>query len=121
MKITFALFILLLVGLNYQILQAQGKTSKNKQEVLIKTSSECDMCKIAIEEGLAFTKGVKFAELTVETKIAKIIYNPKKTNVAKLKEAISKIGYDADEVLADPKAYEALPECCKKGAHDPKQ
>jgi hypothetical protein len=28
--------------------------------------------------------------------------------------AISKLGYDADSIPADPKAYEKLNACCKK-------
>ena len=36
--------------------------------------------------------------------------------VEKLKKAISLIGYDADEVIADTKAHDALPGCCQKSA-----
>jgi hypothetical protein len=45
-----------------------------------------------------------------------IVYNPKKTNPEQLKKVISSVGYDADEMLADKKAYDALPPCCKKDA-----
>ena len=76
------------------------------------------MCKMRIEEALAYTKGIKKSELNVETKIATIFYNPKKTDIQKLREAIAKVGYDADEVLANQKAYDELPACCKKGGHD---
>jgi hypothetical protein len=42
-----------------------------------------------------------------------IYYNSKKTTLQTIKEGISKLGYDADEVKADPKAYESLDGCCK--------
>ena len=31
-----------------------------------------------------------------------------------LRTAVQKTGYDADEATADNRAYERLPECCKK-------
>ena len=42
-----------------------------------------------------------------------IYYNSKKTTLQAIKKGISKLGYDADEVKADPKAYESLDGCCK--------
>ena len=85
------------------------------KEVKIKTSAVCGMCKSRIERNLAFEKGVKEATLDVDTKIVTIKYNAAKTDVAKLKANIIKTGYDADEAVADPKGYEKLPGCCKKG------
>lgn len=87
------------------------------KEVKIKTSAVCEMCKARIERNLAFEKGVKEATLDVESKVVTIKYNPAKTDVAKLKANINKTGYDADELPADPKGYEKLPSCCKKGGH----
>ena len=40
-------------------------------------------------------------------------YNAKKTDLQTIKTAISKLGYDADELKADPEAYENLDGCCK--------
>ncbi len=88
------------------------------KEVKIKTSAVCEMCKARIERNLAFEKGVKEATLDVSTKVVTIKYNPAKTDVAKLKANITKTGYDADEVTADPKGYEKLPSCCKKDAKE---
>ena len=44
--------------------------------------------------------------------------NTDKTSPEEIKEAISKLGYDADEVKADSAAYNKLPSCCKVGAHE---
>ena len=87
----------------------------NDKEVKIKTSAICGMCKARIERNLAFEKGVKEADLDVKSKVVTIKYNPAKTDVAKLKANISKTGYDAEEVIADPVGYNKLPSCCKKG------
>ncbi len=82
--------------------------------IKIKTSSQCDECKETIEEALAFEKGVKTAELDVETKIVTVTYKKGKTSPEKIRKAISKVGYDADDVPADLKAYSKLDACCKK-------
>ena len=87
------------------------------QTVKIKTSAICEMCKERIEKKLAFTKGVSDVNLDVESKdkVVTVIFNPKKTNVLKLKKAIAEVGYDADEVMAETAGYDKLPGCCKKG------
>jgi len=48
--------------------------------------------------------------------VVTVKFNPKKTNAAKIKQQISKIGYDADEVVANQKSHDALPDCCQKTA-----
>ena len=102
------LFLVLL--LSYQVnAVVPGKV----EEIKIKTSAKCGMCKEKIEETLAFEKGVKRAVLDEKTKIVTVKYDPSKTDSLKIKTAISKAGYDADEVKKDMKAYEKLPKCCK--------
>ncbi|MBL0331032.1 MAG: heavy-metal-associated domain-containing protein [Bacteroidetes bacterium] len=105
--------IILLFVLSAANLKAQNATTA---ELKIKTSSVCDMCKETIEKNMAFEKGVKKSTLDVESKVLIVTYNPQKTTPEKLRMALSKIGYDADDVPADPKAYKKLDACCKKGA-----
>jgi cation transport ATPase len=81
--------------------------------VKIKTSAECDMCKTKIEKEVGLTKGVKRATLDLATRELTVIYNPSKTTVAKIKTVISNAGYDADEVKANNRAKNKLPDCCK--------
>jgi copper chaperone CopZ len=94
---------------------SQEKKKKNYEEVQIQTSAVCGMCEERIEGNIAYEKGVKKVELNNDTKIVTIGYDPRKTSPDNLRTAISKIGYDADNVVADPVAYEKLPGCCKKG------
>ena len=105
--------IILLFVLSAANLKAQNATTA---ELKIKTSSVCDMCKETIEKNMAFEKGVKKSTLDVESKVLIVTYNPQKTTPEKLRIALSKIGYDADDVPADPKAHKKLDACCKKGA-----
>lgn len=94
-----------------------GYGSDPKSEtVKIKTSAICEMCKETIEKKLAFTKGVTESNLNLDDKVVTVIYNPKKTDVQRIKKSISEAGYDADEVVADEKGYGKLPDCCKKDA-----
>lgn len=86
---------------------------KNTQ-IEIKVSSQCSMCKETIERTLAFEKGVVKATLDLETDVVTVVYKTARTTPEKIREAISKAGYDADDIAADPKAYNNLPDCCKK-------
>jgi periplasmic mercuric ion binding protein len=111
MKKNIFLFIFLFVS-------AITFADKPKTEtVKIKTSAICEQCKENIEKKLAFTKGVIDAsvDLDSENKITTVIFNPKKTNADKIRKAIADVGYDADNVLANPVGYEKLEACCKKG------
>ena len=92
---------------------AQDPEPKVK-EIKIQTSAVCGMCEDRLESNLVFEKGVKSVELDDKTKVLTITYKTSKTDPDKLREAVSKLGYDADDVEADPKAYAKLPACCKK-------
>ncbi len=115
MKTHFLTLIILLAGF---ALQAQEKSNSKKdskyETVEIQTSAICGDCKERLEHDLAFEKGVKSVELDDETKVLTIQYKKGKNNKENLKKAVTKVGYDADDLPADPKAYDALPQCCKK-------
>lgn len=109
---------LVLVGYGQQ---KDEKVKANKQEeIKIQTSAQCQMCKDRIESGLSFEKGIKTAILNLEDKVLTVKFRIEKTNADKIRKAVSKLGYDADDIAADPEAYEKLPPCCKKGGHDSK-
>jgi copper chaperone CopZ len=82
--------------------------------VKIQTSAQCGECKAAIEKQLNYEKGVKSAKLDDESKIVTVIYNSEKTNPDILRKSIASIGYDADSIPANPKAYKKLKSCCLK-------
>ena len=84
-----------------------------KQTVIIQTSAQCGDCKERIEGALNYTKGVKFADLDLESKKVTVKFLTKKTSLEKIKAIIAKIGYDADDVKADISAVQKLPKCCQ--------
>jgi len=98
------LLTLLLTGFAY---------AQKTAEMTIKTSVVCGMCKTKIEKELVFEKGVKEVKVDVEKKTVWVKYRSDKSSPEKVKAALSKIGYRADDIKADPKAFEKLPACCK--------
>ncbi len=95
-----------------------GQKMEKNEKIIVKASLQCDMCKERIINNLSFEKGVKDIEVNVEEKTVTVQYDSKKTTPEKIRIAIAKIGYDADDVPADPAAYAKLPRCCQKGGHD---
>ena len=106
MKTIKITLILVMIGI-------AARAQNASDTVRIQTSAICDQCKDRIENDLSFEKGVKTVKLDLESKIVTVIYNPRKTDVQKIREAITKIGYDADTLKADLKSFNKLPQCCK--------
>lgn len=109
---------ILTIGIVLLTLPSLIAQEKKAEKAEILTSAICEMCKETIEYELTFTKGIKFVELDVETKIVTVEYNPKKISVDDIRKSISEVGYNADSVKRDPKAYANLPFCCRDGGHD---
>jgi periplasmic mercuric ion binding protein len=93
---------------------ACAQSDKKLETVTIRASVICGQCKDRIETGLSYEKGVKDVVVDVEKKTVTVKYISSKTNPGEIRTELSKIGYDADDVKADPKAYAKLPSCCKK-------
>ena len=66
------------------------------------------------QKNLRFEKGVKKVSFDVKSHIVIVKFDEAKTTIRNIQVAITKLGYDADSLLADPKAYEKLNACCKK-------
>jgi periplasmic mercuric ion binding protein len=112
-----SLFLLFAVLLFSNISIAQENKSKGK--AIIKTFFNCDHCAACETCGLKFKtemlkiKGIKMYELDDKKMTFTVYFNPKKTDLQKIKVGISNLGFDADEIKANPEAYEKLDECCK--------
>lgn len=104
--------ILLIASVVFISFNGIAKEKSKTEKVEIQTSAVCETCKHILEEKLNYTKGVRFAELDMDTKKLIISYSPSKISVDELKTIISKTGYDADEVPADSTAQKSLPLCC---------
>ena len=112
LKSTLIIFAIFLIS-NTAIAQ------KTNGKAVIKTTLHCNHCKQCETCGLKFQtemlkiKGIKMYELDDKTMTFTIYYNPKKTTLQAIKEGISKLGYDADEVKATAEGIASLDGCCK--------
>jgi cation transport ATPase len=92
---------------------------KTNQKAVIRTTLNCDHCNECETCGLKFKtemlkiNGVKMYSLDDKTMEFTVYYNVKKTDLEKIKVAISKLGYDADDVKAELSSFEKLDNCCK--------
>lgn len=116
MKLLKTLFFALVLFMSANAFAQQKKI----QTTVIKTAIYCDHCKQCescgdrLNLGLLKTKGVQMVQLDEKAMTISVTYNTKKTDLVTIKTAISKLGYDADDIKADPVAYEDLDGCCKK-------
>lgn len=105
---------LMLFSISFILISGTTVLAQEKTEtIVIRTSTVCEMCKETIEKNLSFEKGVKSVEVDFKKKIVTVIYRTDKTTPEKIKAAIVKLGYRADETEGNPKAFKKLPACCK--------
>lgn len=107
------LILLALVSLITLGVSAQKAVSKNEQTVTIQTNGVCQKCADKFKENVPYFKGVKSYSYDMKTAKLTINYDVKKTNPDQLRQQISKLGYNADNVKADPAARAKLPACCR--------
>lgn len=91
-------------------------TMAGNKVVKIKTSAICDMCKDRIELVVNNLDGIKKSMLNVDSKMLTVKFNTEKITAEEIRKAVSDAGYDADNIVANEKAYSVLPGCCKKGS-----
>ncbi len=110
--------MLALIG--FAMVATGASAQKRTEKAVIKTMLYCNHCKACETCGALFDKqilrisGVKMYELDEQAMTITVFYNPKRTNVDAIRRGIAHLGFDADELKADPDAYEKLDACCKK-------
>jgi len=110
----FRLFIILSFTMFATTAFAQeGKIGSKFDFVTISTSTVCDMCVATIEKGFHFEKGVKGAEVNLDSNTVTVQYKKGKTDPEAIKKALTMMGYSADEMPPNPDAYDSLHHCCK--------
>jgi periplasmic mercuric ion binding protein len=90
--------------------------AQQTQTLMVATSSKCSMCKRTLETALIREPGVRSVTLDVKSKQLTLEYNPRATTPAKLRTAVTNVGYDADSLVANQKAHDRLKPCCRKDA-----
>ena len=94
-----------------------GTAAQTKPQLtaVIKTPTvQCESCKARIEKYMAHEEGIVKINVDFKKKITTVTYLTDRTNIENIKAQIANVGYDADDVTAEPDAYKRLPTCCKK-------
>ena len=116
---TFLRSTALIIFLLLASARVSAQEEKTVQKAVIQTAITCDHCKACgscgglLEKKLLKNKGIQMITLDEKKMTIEVIYNSKKTNLTAIRTAISKLGYDADDIKADPEAYKKLDGCCK--------
>ncbi|RYZ84320.1 MAG: heavy-metal-associated domain-containing protein [Proteobacteria bacterium] len=101
-------------------LSAPVAAQKTVQTAVVQTTISCDHCKACetcgdkFQKTLLRKKGIQMVVLDEKAMTITVTYNSKKIDLDKIRTAISNLGYDADNLKADPVAYQKLDNCCKK-------
>ena len=108
-----------LIACLFAVQLATGQKAPAKQTITVKTPNTCDHCKVCetcggkLEGQLGLAKGVQSVTYNEADQTTTVVYWTKKTTPEKIRKEISLLGFDADEVKADPNGYKERDNCCK--------
>ena len=114
MRISILTLLFVVMAAAHSNGQSKIATINVKASIYCDHCAQCESCGSRLEKAVFNSKGIKRVDLDEEKKTLKIIYNPQKTSPEQIRQSISKAGFDADDVKADPDAYASLDECCKR-------
>jgi periplasmic mercuric ion binding protein len=78
-----------------------------------KVNGNCGMCEKRIEEAATNVDGVDSADWDKENQVIEVTFDPSKTDIHKINEAIALAGHDTEMHRASDEAYNNLHGCCK--------
>ena len=91
------LTVMFLFGIS--AVSAQDKKKNNKEEqVVFSVTMHCHDCEQRIKKNIPYERGVKDLTTNLEKQLVTIKYQSDKTDKAKLKKSIEKLGYSCKEV-----------------------
>jgi copper chaperone CopZ len=70
-------------------------------------------CKNSIENFLVHEYGVSSVKADYRKHTVTVTWYTNRTNIENIKTALANMGYDADDISAEPDAYKRLPPACK--------
>jgi periplasmic mercuric ion binding protein len=84
------------------------------QKAVIQTPGVQDeACKTRIDNFLVHEYGVSSVKADWRKHTVTVQWYTDRTNIENIKTALANMGYDADDVTADPDAYKRLPAACR--------
>ncbi len=108
------LLLTLLISLTFIIGCSSNKSNAVKSEVIAVNSAVCGTCEKTITDALKKVDGVQNVVIDMEKLTATVSFVSENTTLAVLENAITSVGYNANDKQRNPEAYEQLDGCCKK-------
>jgi len=106
----------LLSGIVVMALMSASSFAQPKAIVkaVIKTPGvQCEACKTRIENHLLHEEGISSVKADYRKHTVAVAWYSDRTNIENIKTALANMGYDADDVTAEPDAYKRLPVTCQ--------
>ena len=88
-------------------------SAENIKKESIKTSAVCGTCKKTIERELSKVDGIKSVTLDLDRNEVDVEFDESVISKESVKEKLTDIGYDADNLKKSKKAFKKLPKCCQ--------
>lgn len=88
-------------------------SADTKNELVSIPTVQCGMCDMNITVALETVPGIQEFLVNIDDLNVQVLFDGSTTSLKKVEEAISKVGYQANQTKADPAAYKALMGCCK--------
>ena len=87
---------------------------KAVEKAVIKTPTvQCDICKEKVEFFIGHDYGVISVKVDIKKKTTTVSWITDRTTLENIKVSIGNMGYDADDIEAEPTTFQRLPKSCK--------
>ena len=107
------IWILALAFICYSV-SATAQTKALETARINTPNVRCEECKKRLTTYLDRYDGVQYLNINWHKGEITVKYLTDRTNIEVIKTAIANAGYDADDIPANPEAYQKLPKTCKK-------
>lgn len=79
-----------------------------KDEIVIKSTVECALCKKNVEASLGKVKGIRKVSADFSKKEITVAFNPRRISADEIKKKLAELGYDADDIKANNRMTQML-------------
>lgn len=110
----------LLLGSFFTLITSTAAFAQQKaiQKATIQTPNlQDEACKTRIENRMAHEDGISYINADYRHHTVTVKWLTDRTNIENIKTELANMGYDADDIKADPDAYKRLPITCQHLTH----
>jgi copper chaperone CopZ len=107
------IFVLGLIALTLFSSTTHAQKKAVQKAVIATPGVQDEACKTRIDNRLVHEYGVSSVKADYKKHIVTVQWYTDRTNIENIKTALANMGYDADDVTAEPDAYKRLPKTCR--------